>query len=121
MEPMDEETERQESSCGGSGPVGWTGPQRGQTAGQPGKWPQGRFGQKPQEENRRPSQRATSAARSPEKLIEIVIATICARFGDCAIGRGDRGTRFVGGRELKHQDGIGLSLFRLLGFFNKVG
>jgi hypothetical protein len=48
--------------------------------------------------NRRPPQRATSAPRSPETLIEIVIASICARFGDSAIGRGDCGIRFVGGR-----------------------
>jgi hypothetical protein len=98
MERMDEEAQRQESSCRGSRQVRWARPQRGQAAGQPGKWTQGRFGQKPQEESRSPSQRATSAARSSEKLIEIVIASICARFGDCAIGRGDCGIRFVGGR-----------------------
>jgi hypothetical protein len=98
MERVDEETERQESSRGSFGQVRWARPQRGQTAGQHGKWTQGRFGQKPQEENCRPSQRATSAPRSPEKLIEIVIASICARFGDSAIGRGDCGIRFVGGR-----------------------
>ena len=89
---------RQESSRGGAGQVRGTRAQRGQAASQQGKWPQGRFGQKPQEENRRPAQRATSAPRSPEKLIEIVIAAICARFGDCAIGRGYCGIRFVGGR-----------------------
>ena len=98
MEPMDEEAKRQESACGGSGQVRWARPQRGQTAGQHGKWTQGRFGQKPEEENRRPPQRATSATRSPEKLIEIVIASICSRFGDSVIGRGDCGIRFVGGR-----------------------
>ena len=98
MERMDEETERQESSRGGSGQVRGARPQRGQAAGQQRKWPQGRFGQKPQEENRCPAQRATPTSRSPEKLIEIVIASICARFGDCAIGRGDCGIRFVGGR-----------------------
>jgi hypothetical protein len=27
-----------------------------------------------------------------------VIASICSRFGDSAIGRGDCGIRFVGGR-----------------------
>ena len=98
MERMNEETERQESSCRSSGEVRRSRAQRGQAAGQPGKWPQGRFGQKPQEENRRPAQRTTAAPRSPEKLIETVIAAICARFGACAIGRGDRGIRFVGGR-----------------------
>ena len=98
MERVDEETERQESSCRGFGQVGWARPQRGQAAGQPGKRPKGRFGQKPEEENRRPAQRTTSAPRSPEKLIEIMIASICARFGEFAIGRGDCGIRFVGGR-----------------------
>jgi hypothetical protein len=98
MERMDEETQRQESSRRGSGQVRWTRAQRGQAAGQPGKWPQGRFGQKPQEENRCPTQCAPPAPRSPESLIETVIASICARFGDHAIGRGDCGIRFVGGR-----------------------
>ncbi len=98
MERMDEEAKTQESSRRGSGQVRRARPQQGQAAGQPREWPQGRFRQKPQEENRRPSQRATSAPRSPEKLIETVIASICARFGDCAIGLGDCGIRFVGGR-----------------------
>jgi hypothetical protein len=82
MERMDEEAERQESAPGGAGPIGRLGTERGQKARQQTKWPKGRFGQKPEEENRRPSQRATSARQSPEKLIEIVIASICARFGD---------------------------------------
>jgi hypothetical protein len=99
MERVDEKAKSEESSCGGAGPIGWARPQRGQAAGQQRKWPQGRFGQKPQEEDRCASQRTTPAPRSsPEKLIEIVIASICARFGDCAIGRGDCGIRFVGGR-----------------------
>jgi hypothetical protein len=110
MEPMDEEAKRQESACGGSGQVRWARTQRRQAAGQQRKWPQGRLGQKPQEENRRPPQRATSAPRSPEKLIEIVIASICARFGDCAIGRGDCGIRFVGGRQLSIKTGLSLFL-----------
>jgi hypothetical protein len=100
MEWMDEETERQESSRGGFGQVRGARPERGQAAGQQRKWSQGRFGQKPQEEDRRPPQRATSVTRSPEKLIEIVIALICARFGDCAIGRGNSGIRFVGAGSL---------------------
>jgi len=41
---------------------------------------------------------AAAAARSPEELIETIIASIRARFGDFAIGLGDRGIRFVGGR-----------------------
>jgi len=98
MERGHEETETQESSRRGSWQAGWASAQRGQAAGQPRKWAQGRLGQKPQEENRRPAQRPASAARSPEELIETVIASIRARFGDCVIGLGDRGIRFVGGR-----------------------
>ena len=98
MERSHEETETQESSRRGSWQVGWAGAQRGQAAGQPRKWPQGRSGQKPQEENRGPAQRAASSARSPQEIIETVIASIRARFGDCAIGLGDHGIRFVGGR-----------------------
>jgi hypothetical protein len=93
-----EETETQESSRRGSWQAGWASAQRGQAAGQPRKWPQGRPGQKPQEENRGPAQRAASSPRSPQQLIETVIVSIRARFGDCAIGLGDRGIRFVGGR-----------------------
>jgi hypothetical protein len=98
MERVDEKAKREESACDGSGEVRGAGAQQGQAVSQPGKWPQGRFGQKPQEENRRPAQRATSTSRAPEKLIEIVIASICSRFGDSAIGRGACGIRFVGGR-----------------------
>src|SRR5260370_36495639 len=98
MGRADEEAKTQESSRGGSWQVGWVGPQRGQTACQPGKWPQGRPGQKPQEESRSPAQRRAPAARSSEELIETIIASIRARFGDCAIGLGDHGIRFVGGR-----------------------
>src|SRR5260370_41445961 len=97
MERGHEEAKTQESPRRGSWQVGWAGAQRGQAAGQPRKWPQGRLGQKPQEENRRPPQRAASAPRSPQKLIETVIASICLRFGDSAIGLGVRGIRFVAG------------------------
>jgi len=98
MERGHEETKTQESSRSGSWQVGWVGTQRGQAAGKSRKWAQGRLGQKPQEENRGPAQRAASAPRSPQELIETVIASIRARFGDCAIGLGDHGIRFVGGR-----------------------
>ena len=40
------------------------------TARQQGEWPQGRPGQKPQEDHRRPPQRAASAPRPAEKIIE---------------------------------------------------
>jgi hypothetical protein len=91
-----EEAKTQESSRSGSWQVGWTGPQRGQTACQPRKWPQGRSGQKPQEESRSPAQRAATAARPAEERIETIIASIRARLGEWAIGLGDHGIRFVG-------------------------
>ena len=96
MERTDEEGDTQESSRRGAGQVRRAGAQRGQAAGQSGKWPQGRPGQKPQEENRCPAQRAASSTRSPQELIETVIASIRARFGDYAIGLRDHGIRFVG-------------------------
>jgi hypothetical protein len=98
MEWSHEETNTQESSRRGSWQVGRAGVQRGQTPGQPRKWPQGRSGQKPQEENRGPAQRTASSTRSPQELIETVVASIRARFGDYAIGLGDHGIRFVGVR-----------------------
>jgi hypothetical protein len=100
MERSHEETKTQKSSRRGSWQVRWTGAQRGQACGQPQKWSQGWAGQKPQEENRSPAQRPASSARSPEEIIEIVIASIRARFGYGAIGLGDHGIRFVGDRSL---------------------
>jgi hypothetical protein len=42
----------------------------------------------------RPAQRTTSAPW-PQDVVEIVIASIRARFGDGAIGLGDSGIRFA--------------------------
>lgn len=81
MEQMDEETKGQESSCRGLGRVGGSSAAK-PSSGQTGKMAARTVWSKPQEENCRPAQRATPAARSPEKLIEIVIASICAWFGD---------------------------------------
>jgi hypothetical protein len=97
MERIDEGA-TQESSRGGSWQIRWAGAERGQAGCQPRKRPQGRRGQKPQEDNRSAPQRAASAARSPEEIIETVIAAIRARFGDCAIGLGDHGICVVEGR-----------------------
>ena len=97
MERIDEGA-TQESSRGGSWQIRWAGSERGQAGCQPRKRPQGRRGQKPQEDNRSAAQRAASAARSPEEIIETVIAAIRARFGDCAIGLGDHGIRVAEGR-----------------------
>ena len=98
MEPTCEEATSEESARGGARPIGWPGSQRGQEARQQTKRPQGRPGQKPQEESGSPAQRAATAARSPEELIETVIASIRTRFGAWAIGMGERGIRVVGGR-----------------------
>jgi hypothetical protein len=54
-------------------------------------WP----GQKPPKGNCRPPQCTASAPRSQQEAIEVVIASIRARFGDEAIGLGDRGIRFA--------------------------
>jgi hypothetical protein len=95
MERGHEETKTQESSRSGAWQVGWIGTQRGQAAGQSRKWAQGWLGQKPQEENRRPAQCPVASARSPEEIIETVIVSIRARFGDGAIGLGDHGIRLA--------------------------
>ena len=94
MEWSDEEAV-QESSRGGARQIRWPGAQRGQTAGQPGKWAQGWPGQKPQEENCRPAQCKTSAPRPPQTIVE-VIALVRARFGASVIGLGQQGLRFAG-------------------------
>jgi hypothetical protein len=93
MEQVDEET-AQESSCGCPRQVGRVGAQLGQMPREPRKWPQGWHGQKPQEDCCGPAQRTTSAPW-PQEVIEIVIASIRARFGDGAIGLGDSGIRFA--------------------------
>jgi hypothetical protein len=94
MERIDEEGEAQESSRRGSGQVRWTRPQRGQAAGQSRKWAQGRLGQKPGEDYRGTAQRAAAAAGAAEEVVNMVIALIRARYGESAIGRGDRGIRY---------------------------
>jgi hypothetical protein len=103
MERAGEEAKTEESPRGSPRQTGRLGAQRGQTARQPRKRPQGWSGQKPQKENCRPPQCAASALW-PQEIIEIVIASIRARFGDGVIGLGDRGIRFarVGGEDVSH-------------------
>ena len=93
MEQVDEEAP-QESSCGCPWQAGRLGAKRGQAAREPRKWPQGWHSQKPQEDYCGPAQRTTSAPW-PQEVIEIVIASIRARFGDGVIGLGDSGIRFA--------------------------
>ena len=93
MERADEDA-TQESSRSCPWQARRIGAQRGQAAGELRKWPQGRFGQKPQENCCRPAVCAASAPW-PQEVIEIVIASVRARFGDGAIGLGDNGIRFT--------------------------
>ena len=95
MEPDHEvKAGAQESTRGGAWQIGRTGTQRGQTAGQPRKRPQGRLGQKPQENHRRAAQRPPAPARSSQEVLSTIIALIQARFGDVAIALGERGIRY---------------------------
>ena len=95
MEPdYEEKAGTQESTRGGAWQVGRVGTQRGQTAGQPRKRSQGRLGQKPQEDHRRAAQRPPTPSRSSQELLSTIIALIQARFGDVAIGLGERGIRY---------------------------
>ena len=99
MEWAYEKAKRQESARGGAWPARWPSPQRGQTARQSGKRSQGWPGQKSQEENRRPAQCAASSTGPQKEIIEKVIAAICVRFGEKAIGLGEHGFR---GESLPH-------------------
>jgi hypothetical protein len=91
----------QESSRGGSRQVRRLNPERGQEAGQPRKWPQGRSGQKPQEENCLATQRPTPTAGAPEEGVSAAIASIRARFGYRAIGLGYGGIRYCARVEVR--------------------
>ena len=93
MEWSDEEAAQESTRCGPR-QIGWVGPERGQTAGQPGKWPQGRLGQKPQEDHRRAAQRPPTPSGPSQEALSTLIALIQARFGDMAIGLGERGIRY---------------------------
>ena len=87
------EQEEKESSRGGTRSAGRVGPQRSQETRQQRKWPQGRSGQKPQENFGRPAQCTAATAGTPQRL-NLLIEVIRARFGDCAIGRGNSGIKY---------------------------
>ena len=91
MERACEEANTQESARGGPRKVGRLSSERGQKAGEPRKWSQGRPGQKPREENCRP---APAAGAAPQGGVSAVLASIRARFGYRAIGLGYGGIRF---------------------------
>jgi hypothetical protein len=94
MERIDEEGDTQESSRRGAGQVGRVGSQRGQATGQPGKWPQGWLGQKPQEGHGGAPQCTPTPSWTSEELVNRVMMLIRARHGEWATGRGDRGIRY---------------------------
>jgi hypothetical protein len=95
MEQVNEETaDAQESSRGGAWPIRRAGPQRGLTAGRSRERSQGRPGQKPQEDPHRAAQRLPASARASQEVLSTIIALIQARFGDVAIGLGERGIRY---------------------------
>jgi hypothetical protein len=94
MERIDEAWDTQESSRRGAGQVRRAGAQRCQAAGEPGKWPQGRLGQKPQEGHSGAPQCTSAAPCASEELVNRVMMLIRARYGEWAIGRGDSGIRY---------------------------
>lgn len=94
MESIDEAGNTQESSRRRPWPLRRARPQRGQAASQSGQWSQGWLGQKRQENAGGAAQRPATAARPREEVLDTLIATIRARFGEVSIGRGARGIRF---------------------------
>jgi hypothetical protein len=90
----EEEAKTQESARGGAGPLGRPSAERGQEARQT-KRPQGRPGQKRQEDYCRPTQRSPATTRTPQERMSAAVASIRARFGTRAIGLGYLGIRYV--------------------------
>ncbi len=97
MERSDEEVGAQESARGSAWQVRWRGPQRGQAARQPEERTQGRAGQKPPKDARLSTQRASSSSASGQ-AVTVAMALIRGRFGYLAIGLGEAGLRYGGGR-----------------------
>jgi hypothetical protein len=91
MERVDEEGQTQESSCGGTGQVRRAGAERSQKARQQGERPQGRAGQKPQEDRRSAAEFSAATSWASQEAITLLI---CARYGRLAIGWGDGGMRY---------------------------
>jgi len=91
---MDEEAKAQESSRRGAGSLRRARAQRIQAASQPGKWPQGRPSQKPQEDHFGAPQCPSTTPWTSEELVNMVLMLIRARHGEWSIGRGVRGIRY---------------------------
>jgi hypothetical protein len=94
MEPTREET-REESTRRGARSVGRLGSQRSQEAGQQSKRPEGRSGQKSQEDHCSQAQRSAAKTRTPQEKVRVAMASIRARFGKYAIGFGGLGIRYA--------------------------
>jgi hypothetical protein len=93
MERKGEKAKEEESACSSARSPGRLGPQQGQKTRQQRKWPQGRSSQESKENSCREAQCAAAPAWTPQRL-NLLIETIRARFGNCAIGRGDGGIRY---------------------------
>src|ERR1700677_5030097 len=94
MEWKDEERQAQESSRGGAGQIRRTGTKRSEKARQQGERPQGRFGQKPQEDRGGTAQCAAATPWPAQEAVDLLIQFICARYGQLAIGWGDGAIRY---------------------------
>jgi hypothetical protein len=98
MEPICEEATPEESACRGARSIGGLGSQRNQEARQPGKRPQGRPGQKPQEDYCVQTQRPAAKTRAAQERVSAAMSSIRTRFGEYAIGFGDLGIRYTRAR-----------------------
>jgi hypothetical protein len=90
----EEKARTQESARGGARSAGWPGAQRSQKAREQGERPQGRPGQKPQEDYCLTPQCPPSAPAAPQATLNALVALIRGRFGVCAIGLGTVGIRY---------------------------
>ena len=97
MERSDEEVGAQESPRRGAWQVRWAGPKRGQAARKSRERAEGRIGEKPPKDARLSTQRASSS-RSSCQAVTVAMALIRRRFGCLAIGLGEAGLRYSGGR-----------------------
>jgi hypothetical protein len=94
MERVDEEGQTQESSRSGARQVRRVSAERSQKARQQGERPQGRVGQKPQEDCRSAAEFPAATSWAAQEAINLLIQFICARYGQLAIGWGDGGIRY---------------------------
>jgi hypothetical protein len=94
MERVDEKGQAQESSRGSAGQIGRLSAERGQAAREQREWPQGRFGQKPQENRGGATQCAAATPWTSQEAVNLLIRLICARYGQLVIGWGDSGIRY---------------------------